>query len=226
IFRIFFGNANHYPKDFFEKFVYTDNILGDQNVLVILENGSDFHHIAYRHDVLIPYIARLKFTFDESYGPDMEAIIRGRITIYLLGFQLVTVPFMVWHLSPVLGQLSIGTENSFLGTVVAVATTLPLQHDGFGFSDYSTRSHRDKYIDNDLHNKRKNQKISDDVREVIIKNMLNGRKVTHELLHALGFNHEHSRPDRDDYVQVIMSNVKLGIEHNFEKRSCQCKSVH
>ncbi|CAG2102668.1 unnamed protein product, partial [Medioppia subpectinata] len=53
-----------------------------------------------------------------------------------------------------------------------------------------------------------------------------GRKVTHELLHALGFNHEHSRPDRDDYVQVIMSNVKPGTEHNFEKKTMSMYKVY
>ncbi|CAG2102669.1 unnamed protein product [Medioppia subpectinata] len=53
-----------------------------------------------------------------------------------------------------------------------------------------------------------------------------GRKVTHGLLHALGFKHEHSRPDRDDYVQVIMSNVKPGTEHNFEKKTMSMYKVY
>jgi hypothetical protein len=31
--------------------------------------------------------------------------------------------------------------------------------------------------------------------------------VVHELMHTLGFTHEHQRPDRDRYVNVDMSNV-------------------
>ncbi|KAL7645900.1 UNVERIFIED_CONTAM: hypothetical protein RMT77_002797 [Armadillidium vulgare] len=42
--------------------------------------------------------------------------------------------------------------------------------------------------------------------------------VLHELLHSLGFDHEHQRPDRDDYVTILHDNVKKGKERLFEKR--------
>ena len=39
----------------------------------------------------------------------------------------------------------------------------------------------------------------------------NGMEVTiHEFLHALGYYHEHSRPDRSDYITINMSNVLPG----------------
>ena len=32
----------------------------------------------------------------------------------------------------------------------------------------------------------------------------------HETLHALGVVHEHTRPDRDDYVEVLEDNIQEG----------------
>ncbi|XP_073692129.1 six-cysteine containing astacin protease 1 [Garra rufa] len=41
--------------------------------------------------------------------------------------------------------------------------------------------------------------------------------VQHELLHALGFHHEHNRSDRDKHVQILFTNIIPGQEHNFDK---------
>jgi len=43
------------------------------------------------------------------------------------------------------------------------------------------------------------------------------KTVQHELLHALGFNHEQTRSDRDNHIRVVLSNVVDGMEHNFRK---------
>uniref|UniRef100_A0A8C0XS04 Meprin A subunit n=1 Tax=Castor canadensis TaxID=51338 RepID=A0A8C0XS04_CASCN len=39
--------------------------------------------------------------------------------------------------------------------------------------------------------------------------------VQHEFLHALGFWHEQSRSDRDDYVMIVWDRIQSGREHNF-----------
>ncbi len=41
--------------------------------------------------------------------------------------------------------------------------------------------------------------------------------IMHELLHALGFFHEQSRPDRDQYVKIHWENVQSKYEDNFMK---------
>ncbi|XP_078359753.1 hatching enzyme 1.2-like [Oculina patagonica] len=41
----------------------------------------------------------------------------------------------------------------------------------------------------------------------------------HEIGHALGFHHEQSRPDRDDYVDIIWDNIKEDQKYNFKKYS-------
>ncbi|CEF70926.2 Astacin-like metalloendopeptidase [Strongyloides ratti] len=43
--------------------------------------------------------------------------------------------------------------------------------------------------------------------------------VQHETLHALGFDHEQCRYDRDDYIDIFLENVEQGSENNFVKLS-------
>ena len=41
--------------------------------------------------------------------------------------------------------------------------------------------------------------------------------ITHEILHALGWEHEHCRTDRDKFVNINWSNIKPSKRHNFCK---------
>lgn len=43
----------------------------------------------------------------------------------------------------------------------------------------------------------------------------------HELLHALGIFHEHSRNDRDRFIKIHWSNIRPEYRDNFEKKSTQ-----
>ncbi|KAL9979998.1 hypothetical protein ACROYT_G008528 [Oculina patagonica] len=41
--------------------------------------------------------------------------------------------------------------------------------------------------------------------------------IMHEIMHAIGFWHEQSRPDRNQYVEVLWENIMDGEAHNFNK---------
>ncbi|XP_015259468.1 PREDICTED: astacin-like metalloprotease toxin 5 isoform X2 [Cyprinodon variegatus] len=49
--------------------------------------------------------------------------------------------------------------------------------------------------------------------------------IAHEILHSLGFQHEHTRLDRDDYIEIVQSNIIPGMEKNFKKMSGKTFSV-
>ncbi|XP_038589871.1 astacin-like metalloendopeptidase isoform X4 [Micropterus salmoides] len=42
--------------------------------------------------------------------------------------------------------------------------------------------------------------------------------IVHEILHALGIQHEHTRTDRDQYIAVLPHNIMPGMEKNFKKQ--------
>ena len=49
--------------------------------------------------------------------------------------------------------------------------------------------------------------------------------VIHEFLHALGFWHEHSRGDRDSFVEIHYDNIQDGKAHNFTKHTTDGKYI-
>lgn len=49
----------------------------------------------------------------------------------------------------------------------------------------------------------------------LAKSCLNTGTIMHEIMHRLGFYHEHSRGDRDENIQVFKNNIK-DLHHNFE----------
>lgn len=41
--------------------------------------------------------------------------------------------------------------------------------------------------------------------------------IMHEMIHALGFDHEHSRADRDDFITIRWENVEDDNKDQFDK---------
>lgn len=41
--------------------------------------------------------------------------------------------------------------------------------------------------------------------------------VIHELMHAIGFYHQQSASNRDDFIKIHWDNIRRGREHNFKK---------
>ena len=46
---------------------------------------------------------------------------------------------------------------------------------------------------------------------------MNRETILHEVMHILGFFHEQSREDRDDYVEVLFDNINPAYKGNFDK---------
>ena len=61
------------------------------------------------------------------------------------------------------------------------------------------------------------------IRVPTVKNCFNSKNVAtgitkHEIMHAVGFSHQHSYPNRDNHVKILSENIQSGTESNFKKR--------
>ncbi|XP_041972589.1 uncharacterized protein LOC121728463 [Aricia agestis] len=54
---------------------------------------------------------------------------------------------------------------------------------------------------------------------VIGYNCMSLGEIAHEIMHVLGFSHEHTRPDRDRYITVDWNNIKPGYRKYFDLQS-------
>ncbi|XP_033642569.1 high choriolytic enzyme 1-like [Asterias rubens] len=43
--------------------------------------------------------------------------------------------------------------------------------------------------------------------------------IMHEMMHAIGFQHEQTRTDRDQFVTIFFQNIQRGLEYNFQRYS-------
>ena len=50
----------------------------------------------------------------------------------------------------------------------------------------------------------------------LTKGCLSKSTIIHEFIHAIGFDHEQNRPDRDDYVKINWDNIKSGRKSQFD----------
>lgn len=48
---------------------------------------------------------------------------------------------------------------------------------------------------------------------------MNEATPVHELLHTCGFQHEHNRYDRDEWIRIYWDNIMEGYESNFKRES-------
>ena len=55
-----------------------------------------------------------------------------------------------------------------------------------------------------------------DAQSVWVSDACSAGNVAHEIAHAIGLYHEHTRPDRDNYVQIDWDVIAPGSDHNFE----------
>ena len=62
-------------------------------------------------------------------------------------------------------------------------------------------------------------RISGYIQPVSIGQYCEFPQTVHEIGHALGFWHEQSRPDRDEYIKVHPNNILAGRVHNFNKET-------
>lgn len=55
------------------------------------------------------------------------------------------------------------------------------------------------------------------IQKIALSSLCGKREVVHEIMHTLGFLHEHNRSDRDDYVEIVWKNISPDHFVQFKK---------
>nr|CAD2175368.1 unnamed protein product [Meloidogyne enterolobii] len=151
-----------------------------------------------RHDIVDKTVKAAE-TFLSAQ--DLENMPEREVDLRELGIRVETDP-------------TLGTRNR--GDIAELPPSLRPQFDANGLARNSIRQPYRRWPRNEIPYALSSQ-YGAYSRSVIAKAMDEVGTVVHELMHAVGFFHEQSRHDRDQYIQILWSNVLRGADDQFEK---------
>ena len=187
---------------------FDQNFHSDSTRIKYLENGLTVHQL---NDSL--YLFEDDLLFDEeslirlsklSVGPSPRATITNSVTLYWPGGRVpysFDSSFSLSGRDSVLTAMNIISSNS--GVSFVPATTTDYSRVVFYPSSYFNASQVGR---------------QQQPQYIYLADYSVGH-VIHELMHTLGFYHEHSRADRDDYIQVVSWNIKPDYLSDFSIHS-------
>ena len=160
------------------------------------ENGQYF----YADDIIL---TPEQFAFLQKLAnPETAATERAAITTRLV---------RLWPRGVVYYTLNLGNDNAYARTAMNnISAVTPIR--------FVQRTNQSNYVNFVRANVNNSPIGMTGGRQTLnLYNSNNTGIITHEILHALGVDHEQCRPDRDNSVIINYNNIRSGSAHNFNK---------